>query len=101
MERERAESKYGQDPRVRWIPASKILCRVDAADVPTVLPQSDLGWDGKIYSDEWVEFGEPNENGVEWKIFLATVGSRRSLMRWGGYHNLDRALAVVLGEPRS
>jgi hypothetical protein len=98
MERERANSRYGRDPRVTWIPDSAVLCRILPADVPDQLPRSDLGWDGKIYSDEWLEF-EATPGAGTVSIFLATAVARKELT-CGVYLSFDVALGTVLGEPR-
>lgn len=62
------------------------------------MPSSDLGWDGKIFPDEHVEV-RPSPGGGSWFVFLVSPIGEKPLT-WGSYWTLDRALEVLLGEPR-
>lgn len=88
MQRQRARSKFEDDPRIDW---QVDRCVLRPADLPgkNQMPLSDLGWDGEIFDDEHVEV-RSTTSGSSWQIFLVSPLGEKELT-WGAYHALDPA----------
>lgn len=117
MERERANSKYDEDPRVDWIPGNDprardhaeggvFLCEIKPGVLPSMPPEphSDFLWDFVIYSDEVVRVGSADgdsQRDMHAAFLVSAVGRQKALCGHGGYLTLDRMLQLLIGEPIS
>ncbi len=99
MERDRANSKYRNDPRVEWTTGGGLrTCQIDPQSVPSQLPTDILEWDGVVYSDETIEFYNWYQP-TGWHVRLRSPDRILRVSPEDGFDCLDDALHAVLGEP--
>jgi hypothetical protein len=110
MDRDQANSFYGQDPRVRWVNDERVICKVRlGAEGGRLQPHPDLDWDGFLYADEWLEFRlcgriAPRPGAIT--VHVTTAARDMLTLRNGNdnggteFVDLDVAMAAVLGPPQ-
>ena len=103
MERDRAASKYANDPRVEWLPNSVATCKVAAGSLAYDLSHDYLShWDREVFDDEWLEvrFQVSSHGGDSWHVYLVSASRSQEMTSGDGFLFLDAALYQLVGDPQ-